>query len=110
MAFDEKGQADTFERKIEICRRAYRLLIEKCGYDRNDIIFDVNVMAVATGIEEHNRYALDFIRAVEWIKKKSARGSHKRRDKQSFICVQREEHLARSYARCVSVSCHQSRS
>ncbi|MEZ3532964.1 MAG: methionine synthase [Muribaculaceae bacterium] len=69
MAFDEKGQADTFERKIEICRRAYRLLIEKCGYDRNDIIFDVNVMAVATGIEEHNRYALDFIRAVEWIKK-----------------------------------------
>lgn len=69
MAFDEKGQADNFERKIEIAERAYHLLIEKCGYKPEDIIFDVNVMAVATGMREHARYALDFIKAVEWIKK-----------------------------------------
>ncbi|MDE6443536.1 MAG: methionine synthase, partial [Muribaculaceae bacterium] len=68
MAFDEEGQADTFERKIEVSRRAYRILTEKCGYQPDDIIFDVNIMAVATGIEEHNRYGIDFIRAVEWIK------------------------------------------
>ncbi|MDR2533521.1 MAG: methionine synthase [Tannerellaceae bacterium] len=67
MAFDERGQADTFERKIEICRRAYNLLTD-AGFDPNDIIFDPNVLAVATGMEEHNCYALHFIRAVEWIK------------------------------------------
>lgn len=69
MAFDEKGQADTYERKIEICQRAYDLLIDKCGYKGEDIIFDVNVMAVATGLEEHARYGIDFIKAVEWVKK-----------------------------------------
>lgn len=69
MAFDEKGQADTFDRKIEICRRAYDLLIRKCGYSPDDIIFDVNVMAVATGLEEHARYGIDFIEAVRWIKR-----------------------------------------
>jgi 5-methyltetrahydrofolate--homocysteine methyltransferase len=68
MAFDEQGQADTFERKIEVCRRAYRLLIEKAGFYPHNIIFDPNVLAIATGMEEHNRYAFDFIRAVEWIK------------------------------------------
>lgn len=68
MAFDEKGQADTFERKIEICERAYRLLTEKAGFQPQDIIFDPNVLAIATGIEEHNDYGLAFIRAVEWIK------------------------------------------
>lgn len=69
MAFDEKGQADTFERKIEICSRAYQLLTGRCGMKPEDIIFDVNVMAVATGMEEHDRYGIDFIRAVEWVKK-----------------------------------------
>lgn len=69
MAFDEKGQADTFERKIEVCERAYRLLREKVDFDPNGIIFDPNVLAIATGMEEHNGYGLDFIRAVEWIKK-----------------------------------------
>ena len=69
MAFDEQGQADTYERKIEISRRAYRLLTERCGFDPQDIIFDVNIMAVATGIEEHNRYGIDFIEAVGWIKR-----------------------------------------
>lgn len=69
MAFDEKGQATTFERKIEICERAYRLLVDKVGFSPLDIIFDPNVLAVATGMEEHNSYALDFIRATEWIRK-----------------------------------------
>lgn len=68
MAFDEKGQADTFERKIEIAAREYKLLTEKAGFPPGDIIFDPNVLAVATGIEEHAAYGLDFIRAVEWIK------------------------------------------
>lgn len=68
MAFDEKGQADTFERRIEVCRRAYRLLTEKTKVKPEDIIFDPNVLAIATGIEEHNNYAVDFIRTVAWIK------------------------------------------
>ncbi|GHT65037.1 methionine synthase [Bacteroidia bacterium] len=68
MAFDEKGQADTFERKIEIIAREYRLLTEEAGFPPYDIIFDPNVLAVATGIEEHAGYALNFIRATEWIK------------------------------------------
>jgi 5-methyltetrahydrofolate--homocysteine methyltransferase len=68
MAFDEKGQADTFERKIEIADRQYRLLTRQVGFPPYDIIFDPNVLAVATGIEEHADYALNFIRAVEWIK------------------------------------------
>jgi 5-methyltetrahydrofolate--homocysteine methyltransferase len=69
MAFDEKGQADTYERKIEICKRAYDLLIEKCDFDPYDIIFDPNIFAIATGIEEHNNYAVDFIEATRWIHK-----------------------------------------
>lgn len=69
MAFDEKGQADTFARKIEVCERAYRILTEKVGFAPQDIIFDPNVLAVATGIEEHNNYAVDFIQATGWIRK-----------------------------------------
>lgn len=69
MAFDEKGQADTCERKIEVCERAYRLLVDKIGFNPHDIIFDPNVLAVATGMEEHNNYAVDFIRATGWIRK-----------------------------------------
>ncbi len=68
MAFDEKGQADTFERKIEICKRAYDLLVEKVDFAPEDIIFDPNIFAIATGIEEHNNYAVDFINATRWIK------------------------------------------
>ena len=68
MAFDEKGQADTFERKIEICERAYRVLVDEVGFPPEDIIFDPNIFAVATGIEEHNNYAVDFIEATRWIK------------------------------------------
>lgn len=68
MAFDEKGQADTFERKIEVCERAYRLLVDKINFNPHDIIFDPNVLAVATGMDEHNNYAVDFIRATGWIR------------------------------------------
>ncbi len=68
MAFDEQGQADTFARKIEICERAYRVLVDEVGFAPEDIIFDPNIFAVATGIEEHNNYAVDFIEAVRWIK------------------------------------------
>lgn len=68
MAFDEQGQADTFERKIAICKRAYDLLTQKVGFNPQDIIFDPNILAIATGMEEHNGYGLAFIRAVEWIK------------------------------------------
>ena len=68
MAFDEKGQADTFERRKEICKRAYDILTCNIGYKPYDIIFDPNVLAVATGIEEHNNYAVDFINSVRWIK------------------------------------------
>ena len=68
MAFDEKGQADTLQRKIDICQRAYDLLIERAGFLPNDIIFDPNILTVATGLEEHRNYAVDFIEATRWIK------------------------------------------
>jgi len=68
MAFDETGQADTFQRKIEICERAYRVLVERVGFPPEDIIFDPNIFAIATGIDEHNNYAVDFIEAARWIR------------------------------------------
>jgi 5-methyltetrahydrofolate--homocysteine methyltransferase len=68
MAFDEKGQADNYERRIEICERAYRILTEEVGFPPSDIIFDPNILTVATGIEEHNNYAVDFLKATRWIK------------------------------------------
>ncbi|MBS1786855.1 MAG: methionine synthase [Acidobacteria bacterium] len=68
MAFDEKGQADNYERRIEICERAYRILTQQVGFPPQDIVFDPNILTVATGIEEHNNYAVDFIEATRWIK------------------------------------------
>ena len=68
MAFDEKGQADSYERRIAICERAYRILIDEVDFPAQDIIFDPNILTVGTGIEEHNNYAVDFIRATQWIK------------------------------------------
>ena len=68
MAFDEQGQADTYEKKIAICKRSYDLLTQKAGFPASDIIFDPNILTVATGIEEHNNYAVDFINATRWIK------------------------------------------
>ncbi|MBI1780958.1 MAG: methionine synthase [Sphingobacteriales bacterium] len=70
MAFDEKGQADTLQRRVDICGKAYKILTEKVGYDPQDIIFDPNIFAVATGLEEHNNYAVDFIEATRIIKQK----------------------------------------
>ena len=68
MAFDEKGQADTHQRKIDICARAYRILVDEVGFPPEDIVFDPNIFAIATGIEEHDNYAVDFINATRWIK------------------------------------------
>jgi 5-methyltetrahydrofolate--homocysteine methyltransferase len=68
MAFDEQGQADSFERKTQICARAYRILVDQVGFPAEDIIFDPNIFAIATGIEEHDNYAVDFIEATRWIK------------------------------------------
>lgn len=69
MAFDETGQADSFERRTQICQRSYDLLVNKVGFPPEDIIFDPNILTVATGMDEHNNYAVDFIKATEWIKK-----------------------------------------
>src|SRR5262249_55723049 len=68
MAFDEVGQADTIERKVAICQRAYRLLTEEAGFGPTDIIFDPNILAIATGLEEHNNYAVNYIEATRVIK------------------------------------------
>src|SRR4030095_15389449 len=68
MAFDEKGQADSYEKRIDVCRRAYEILTKKVGFPPQDIIFDPNILTVATGIDEHNNYAVDYIRATKWIK------------------------------------------
>lgn len=75
MAFDEVGQADTFARKTEICKRAYDILVNRVGFPPEDIIFDPNIFAIATGIEEHNNYGVDFIEATRWIRK-NLRGAH----------------------------------
>jgi 5-methyltetrahydrofolate--homocysteine methyltransferase len=69
MAFDEQGQADTYERKTEICARAYRLLTERVGFPPEDIVFDPNIFAIATGIPEHDNYGVDFIEATRWIRR-----------------------------------------
>jgi 5-methyltetrahydrofolate--homocysteine methyltransferase len=69
MAFDEQGQATTYERKIEVCARAFELLTKRAGFEPYEIIFDPNILAVATGIDEHAAYGIDFIRACAWIKK-----------------------------------------
>ncbi|MEY2622899.1 MAG: hypothetical protein RLZZ101_134, partial [Pseudomonadota bacterium] len=69
MAFDEKGQADTYQRKIEICERSFKILVNELNFSPEDIVFDPNIFAIATGIEEHDNYAVDFIEATRWIKK-----------------------------------------
>src|SRR3546814_6600892 len=71
MAFDEQGQADNLQRRKDICARAYKILVEQVGFPAEDIIFDPNIFAVATGIEEHNNYGVDFIEATRWIKQRS---------------------------------------
>ena len=80
MAFDEKGQADSLERRIEICQRSYNLLVNRLGFPAQDIIFDPNVLSIATGLTEHNNYAIDFIESVRWIKKKLSPRQNEWRD------------------------------
>ena len=109
MAFDEKGQADNYERRLEICSRAYNLLVNEVGFPPQDIIFDPNILTVATGMEEHNNYAVDFINATRWIKAQSARRKSQRRRQQHFVFVSRQQCRARSDALRVSVSRDQSR-
>ena len=90
MAFDELGQADTIDRKVAICERAYRLLTERIGFAPEDIIFDPNIFAVATGIEEHNRYSLDFIEATAADQTTHARGPRQRRRQQRVVFLPRQ--------------------
>ena len=96
MAFDEQGQADTFERKTEICARAYRILVDEVGFPPEDIIFDPNIFAIATGIEEHDNYAVDFIEATRWIKAEPARRQGLGRRLQRELLVPRQRPGARS--------------
>ena len=95
MAFDEQGQADTFERKIEICKRGYDILVNKVGFPPEDIIFDPNIFAIATGIEEHNNYAVDFIEATRWIKQHLPCAKVQRRRVQRVVLLPRQRSGAR---------------
>jgi len=90
MAFDEKGQADTIDRKVSICERAYRILTERIQFPPEDIIFDPNIFAVATGIEEHNRYSLDFIEATAAIKQRMPLVHISGRRQQRLVLVSRQ--------------------
>ena len=109
MAFDETGQADSLQRRIDVCARAYELLTERADFPPNDIIFDPNVLTVATGLEEHRNYAVDFIEAVRWIKANLPGRAHQRRHQQRFVFVPRKQRRARSDARRVPVSRHPGR-
>jgi 5-methyltetrahydrofolate--homocysteine methyltransferase len=99
MAFDETGQADTYERKVEICTRAYKLLTEQAGFPPEDIIFDPNVFAVATGIEEHNNYGVDFIEATRDDQASAAARAYFRRRLEPVLLVPRQRAGARGDAR-----------
>jgi 5-methyltetrahydrofolate--homocysteine methyltransferase len=101
MAFDEQGQADTLARKVEICARAYQLLVEEGGLPAEDIIFDPNIFAIATGIEEHNNYGVDFIEATRWIKQNAAARQRERRRVERLVLVPRQRpDRARRSTRC----------
>src|SRR5216117_705447 len=78
MAFDERGQADNFERKVDVCSRAYDVLTKRADFPANDIIFDPNILTVATGLEEHRNYAVDFLEATRWIKESPGRTRQRR--------------------------------
>ena len=109
MAFDEQGQADTFERKVAICARAYKLLTEKAGFPPEDIVFDPNIFAVATGIEEHNGYGVAFIEATRRIRAELPHVAYFRRRLQPLVLVPRQRAGARGDARGVSLSRHPGR-
>ena len=103
MAFDEQGQADTIERKVAICERAYKLLTEKVGFPPEDIIFDPNIFAVATGIEEHNGYGVAFIEATRQIKQKLPLRARLGRRLQPVVLVPRQRGACAR--RCTRCSC-----
>ena len=96
MAFDETGQADTVERKVEICERAYKLLTEQAGVEPSDIIFDPNILAIATGLEEHNDYAKYYIEALRHHQAALPRREDQRRRQQPVVLVPRQRRGARS--------------
>ncbi len=104
MAFDEQGQAATYEDKIRICERAYRILVDEVGFPPEDIIFDPNILTVATGMEEHNNYAVDFINATRWIKAEPAARQGERRRVEHLVQLPRQQPGARGDALRVSVS------
>ena len=105
MAFDEQGQADTAERKVAICERAYKLLTEQVGFPPEDIIFDPNIFAVATGIEEHNDYAVDFIEATRRIKAEAAARARLGRRLERVVHLPRQRAgAARRCTRCSSTT------
>ncbi len=104
MAFDEQGQAATYEEKIRICERAYRILVDEVGFPPEDIIFDPNILTVATGMEEHNNYAVDFINATRWIKAEPAACEGERRRLEYLVQLPRQQQGARGDALGVSVS------
>ena len=109
MAFDEQGQADTIERKVSICERAYKLLTEKVGFPPEDIIFDPNIFAVATGIEEHNGYGIAFIEATRQIKQKLPLRARLGRRLEPVVLVPRQRGRAPGHALGVPVSRHRRR-
>lgn len=102
MAFDEEGQATTYQRKIDICQRAYDLLTTQAGFTPENIIFDVNILAIGTGIEEHNNYAVDYIEAVRWIKQ-NLKGC--RTTVVSPTCHSRSGEITRCGKPCTPFSC-----
>jgi 5-methyltetrahydrofolate--homocysteine methyltransferase len=106
MAFDEQGQADTYQRKIDICARAYRLLVDEIGFPPEDIIFDPNIFAIATGIEEHDNYAVDFIEATRWIKAHLPGRQGQRRRQQRVVQLPRQRPGARGHPHRVPVPRH----
>ena len=103
MAFDEQGQATSFEKKVSVCSRAYQLLTEQVGIPAEDIIFDPNILTLATGIDEHRDYAVAFIEAVREIKKSVSRGESQRRGEQHFLFLPRQQPDPRSDAFGLSV-------
>ena len=109
MAFDEQGQADTLERKVSICARAYKLLTEQAGFPPEDIVFDPNIFAVATGIEEHNGYGVAFIEATRQIRARPAARPYLRRRLEPVVLVPRQRAGARGDARGVPLPRHPGR-
>ena len=106
MAFDEKGQADTKQRKVEICHRAYKILTEQVGFDPQDIIFDPNIFAVATGLEEHNNYGVDFIEATREIKQLMPLTKVSGGVSNLSFSFRGNDHVTGSYAFCFPFLCY----